>query len=420
MSASSQSGKRWFLILAEIEEEQPAAGLPENHHIETAPENIMKIIIDSRWLFLNPEGTGINNWTYNFIEVLSKHLKSHRLVQFFNVTRSRYSERINKATVPGVEKKVLRIPTRLVDRLLVDMNIPIELLLGKHDIFHGVRYFVPAAIKAKTVLNIYDMYHVRVPHALHPDWQYFLDHHLKRVAHRADKIVTISEASKSDIVNYLNVHEDKVVNVGAAIDHERFIPVSQDDASVIVKKYIPDSRPYILYVGLLAPWKNITTLIRAFEILKDETGCPHVLLLAGKSDYGSEEVIAETNGSRYKGDIRLPGYVESADLPALYSAAECFVFPSLWEGFGLPLVEAMGCGTPVLAGSVASNPFIVGDGGILFDPKSAEAMTEALNRVLFDGEIKAKLEAAAVIQAKKFQWKNVVDGIVDVYNNLAG
>lgn len=378
----------------------------------------MKIIIDSRWLFLNQEGTGINNWTYNFIEAFSKIKAQHRLVQFFNVTRSRYFDRINKATVPGVENQVLRVPSKLVDKMLVDLNIPIELLLGRHDIFHGVRYFVPAAIKAKTVLTIHDMYHVRFPNALHPDWQGFLDRNLRRFAHRADKIITISDASKSDIVNFLDVAEEKVINVGSAINHDQFSPVSKVDVAGTVRKYIPESKPYIFYIGMLTPWKNITTLIRAFEILKDDTGCPHVLLLAGKCDYGSEEVLAEANNSRVKKEILFPGYIEARDLPSLYSAADCFIFPSLWEGFGLPIVEAMACGTPVAAGSVASIPDIVGDAGVLFNPESAESMTEALKRILFNSEVRQRVETAAIAQAEKFRWETVVSKIADVYSEL--
>lgn len=378
----------------------------------------MKVIIDARWLFLVEHGTGVNRWTFNLMKALSSIMEEGELVQFYNFTRKKHFKRIEKYSIAGVSEKIVRIPTAIMDQFLINYRLPAELFLGKHDIFHGVKYFTPATLKARKVITIHDLYHIRFPDSLDKSWQAYLDSNLSRMVRIADRITTVSDATTRDVVEFLGVDESKVVTLGSSHDSELFYPRSGPEIELAVNKYFPDARPYIFYVGLLSPWKNLERLIEAFGILKDTKRSPHILVLAGK-EYMSESIMQAINESNYKEDIILPGFIENEELPALYSGADFFVFPSLWEGFGIPLLESMACGTPVLSSSLASIPEIVGDGGILVDPYSVEEMAEGMLKITEGNEFRKTLGMKAIASASRFCWDDVARKTLSVYSELA-
>lgn len=378
----------------------------------------MRIVLDARWLFLNDQPTGVNFWTWNLLKALALRLGAGELTQFFNFTRSHHFSRIEKFKLPGVHTRVVRLPTAVVDRLWLNLGAPAELLLGRHDIFHGVRYFVPKAIRARTVMTIHDLYHVRFPGTLPADWQRYLERRLREMAMRADRITTVSEATTKDVVEMLGVDAEKVVTVGSACDREVFHPLPEEQVQKVVSRYIPTGQPYLLYIGLLTPWKNIERLVAAFEILKETTRCPHHLLLGGKTASSSGPILEAIERSRYRQEIVLTGYLPPEDLPALYCGAEAFVFPSLWEGFGIPLLEAMACSTPVLSSDLASIPDTVGKGGLVVDPYSVDALAEGMQRLVTDDSLRRRLAAAGPAAAARFRWEDVAARTHQVYREL--
>jgi glycosyltransferase involved in cell wall biosynthesis len=177
-------------------------------------------------------------------------------------------------------------------------------------------------------------------------------------------------------------------------------------------------RPFILNVGTLEPRKNQTRLIQAYAMLKERTQLPHQLVIAGGRGWLYEDIFRRVNELGLKQDVRFLGYVAEEDLPALYNLADVFVFPSVYEGFGLPPLEAMACGTPVICSNSSSLPEVVGDAAIQVRPGDPDALVEAMEEVLNDGMVRQRLRDAGVEQAKRFSWEAAAQRLLSIYENF--
>ena len=222
-------------------------------------------------------------------------------------------------------------------------------------------------------------------------------------ARRADAIITVSKNSKKDIVELLKIPAEKVVVIPNGIAPV-FRTIDEHELVKLRNTYqIP--RRYILYVGTLDhPGKNAMTLIKAFESLKRAGNSTHELVLIGKPGKGYEEIEQVINKSKFRQDILIKGYVGDEELIAWYNCAEVFAFLSLYEGFGLPALEAMACGVPVIVSNQSSLPEVVEDAGIMVNPLDIEEATEALKNLTENKELREKLRIAGKKQAEKFSW----------------
>ena len=175
---------------------------------------------------------------------------------------------------------------------------------------------------------------------------------------------------------------------------------------------------FILFVGNISPRKNILALLQAFNKLK-KRGIKHKLVIAGKKDQRYEQVLKTLNELNLGGEVIFTGYVPEEDLPKLYNAADLFVYPSLYEGFGLPILEAMACGTPVVASNVSSLPEVAGDAGLLVNPQDVDALTNAMYKVLTDDKLKESLIDKGLERAKFFSWEKTARETLEVYKEVA-
>ncbi|MHC4618683.1 MAG: glycosyltransferase family 4 protein [Planctomycetota bacterium] len=218
---------------------------------------------------------------------------------------------------------------------------------------------------------------------------------------KADWIFAVSEHTKRDIVRYCRVDPGKLTVVYEAADDD-YKPVSDKSVleSVRDKYRLPEK--FILYVGSLSPRKNIGRLLEAFANVRDRV--PHHLVLTASKSWKDSQVYEIMNRLGLKDRINKLGYVESADMAALYNLADAYVYPSLYEGFGLPILEAMQCGCPVVASNATSIPEVAGDAAILVDPLDTGALAEAIQKVLIDPELRAELVSRGFEQARKFSW----------------
>jgi glycosyltransferase involved in cell wall biosynthesis len=198
----------------------------------------------------------------------------------------------------------------------------------------------------------------------------------------------------------------------------RFAPVERPEAIAALRARYGLERPYLLHVGRLDPGKNLRTLLAALAELRDG-GAPHDLVLAGPPGWKNEGFFRLLRELDLEGRVRLLGYVPDADLPALYTAADVFVFPSLYEGFGLPPLEAMACGTPVVASSRSAMPEVLGDAAVLVDPRDARALAGAVRRVLDDGPLRSGLRQAGLRRAEAYSWEAAARATVRVYGRAA-
>jgi len=177
--------------------------------------------------------------------------------------------------------------------------------------------------------------------------------------------------------------------------------------------------PYILFVGVIEPRKNVVGLLEAFAILKARRPLPHKLVVVGRKGWLWEETMARAEQSSYRDDILFPGFIPEDELAALYSAAEAFAFPSHYEGFGLPVLEAMACGTPVVSSRASSLPEVVGDAGMQVDPDDAEGFAAALELLALNPELRDDLRQRGLARAAQFSWATAARSLLGIYERVA-
>jgi glycosyltransferase involved in cell wall biosynthesis len=230
---------------------------------------------------------------------------------------------------------------------------------------------------------------------------------LPRLMKRLTHIVSVSEATRRDLETHVGIDPGLIDVVYNGADLERYRPTDRGEAAREVGQALGIEGPYILYTARLEhPGKNHVRLLRAFAELKAEHGLPHRLVLAGSPWYGAEAVYASVRDLGIEQYVCFPGFVPNENLPALYAAADLFVFPSLFEGFGIPLLESMASGTPLCASNVASIPEVVRDAGLLFDPASVAQMKESMRRLLQDDRLRAEMVRRGLQQARLFSWED--------------
>ena len=236
------------------------------------------------------------------------------------------------------------------------------------------------------------------------------------LASRQHRIMAISENTARDIFKFFKLPRDRVSVVYNGLEHERFFPVPGDAASQWAAREFQLHDPFFLYVARLEhPAKNHVRLIHAFDHFKSITKSSWQLVLAGSDWHGAEAIHAAIKNSLFAADIRCLGFVSDALLPDLYRAAGAFVYPSLYEGFGMPPVEAMACGTPVISSLNGSLREVVGNSAETIDPESVDSIAGALSRVATDPELRRTLASAGFLQAKKFDWNKTAAGCLQVY-----
>jgi len=244
-------------------------------------------------------------------------------------------------------------------------------------------------------------------------------HHLLAVPailRGADRIITISEASKRDIVRCYRVPEEKVSVTCLAAS----LPGLTTDQTLMS----PDSgtappKPYILNVGTLEPRKNLAGLLKAFARARSK-GLPHSLVVVGANGWGNSPVAGLVNELRIKEHVHFTGFVDDQTLPRLYGGADFFVYPSLYEGFGLPVLEAMACGTPVITSNVSSMPEVAGEAALLVDPCSTAEISDAMLRLAGDEELQSQMRAKGIERAGHFSWERTAEQTWQIYQEVIG
>lgn len=263
---------------------------------------------------------------------------------------------------------------------------------------HFGPFRLPGHVKRLTYL--YDLTPLLFPHH-HPTASVFVQRLLlPRLVRKADRVLTISKNTQIDIEQMYPKARGKVRLVFPAQD-SRFRPV-HDEA---VLKKLGICKPYLLYVGTIEPRKNLQTLLQAYETFRQTSGQPHQLVLVGKKGWKNEEFFKALDQSKFRKDILLPGYVERDDLPVLFSMTKLFVFPSTYEGFGMPPLEAMACGAPVLMSNSSSLPEVGGDATEYFAPKNTEELAQKLTELTSNPQKLSGMKSASLQQAKKFSWE---------------
>ena len=294
-------------------------------------------------------------------------------------------------------------------RWFTDALLP---LLGSIDLFHGLDARVPRRGTFKKIVTLHDLGPVEDAEIAAPGFREKKRRAYAEIAECADRVICVSSATRDRFRALHPLPEDRYAVIHHGVD-AHFTPCLTSDIDAARARFALGPR-YLLFVGLVSARKNVVTLVRAFDRLAD-TEPDLVLALAGGDAHGSEEVDATIAAARHRDRVRRLGFVADDDLPALYSGAAAFVSPGLVEGFGMPLLEAMACGAPVVAADLPVTREVAGDAALAVDCREPEPLTAALDRLLNDRPFTAKLIDRGAAHARKFSWEAAARATLDVY-----
>ena len=298
------------------------------------------------------------------------------------------------------------------------LPLPAEALTGPIDVFHSPDYVLPPLWRARGVVTIHDLSFLILPDTAEPGLQRYLSRAVPRAVARAQRVLADSQCTRDDLITHLGVAPERITVAYPGV-HPRFQPLAGDVVEAFRKRYALPPR-FVLGLGTLEPRKNFSTLIEAYARLAD-LGVPHAdapLIIAGGRGWLYEGIFETVERLGLRGQVRFLGFVPDEDLPALYNAASVLAFPSLYEGFGLPPLEAMACGTPVVASNVSSLPEVLNDAALMVPPTDVEALASALARVLTDQELQTALRVRGLQQAARFTWQATAQVLLQVYREL--
>jgi glycosyltransferase involved in cell wall biosynthesis len=299
------------------------------------------------------------------------------------------------------------------------ITVPRDLRRERADLFHAPHYVLPPLTPCKSVVTIHDCIHLRFPQYLPNKLAYaYARGSLWTATHQSSRILTVSEASKRDILDYFNVRPEKIHVIYNGIDERFSEPPAEDDVARVRERYQLDD-PFILYAGNIKPHKNLERTIEAFHLLRRGGGFDEVKLVMIGDEIGKYAALRHAvHRHKLHKYVRFFGFVPDRTLAILYRLAGVFVFPSLYEGFGLPPLEAMASGTPVITSNVSSLPEVVGDAALLVDPLQPEAIADAMRRVLTDAELRKDLKARGLIRAQQFSWERSIRRVREIYGEV--
>ncbi len=376
----------------------------------------MRIGIDATPLILKRSGVGY--YTKNLVEQLINFKDDFELALFISSLRGQSGKLEKEFDSENVKVIHSRIPARaLVQLWSKTRSFPVENLIGMIDIFHATNYLLPFLKKAKGIITIHDLGFIRFPEFCQKETLKYRDL-LPLSIKRATKIISVSEFTRHEIIELLGVKPEKIVVTHqgyGTIFNKRLKP---DELNYVLGKYNLKMGEIILFVGTVEPRKNLSKLIDAFDEVKVKKSINHKLVIAGGLGWSYDEFLKKKAASKFSDDIILTGYISGKELLALYRLASCFVFPSLYEGFGLPVLEAMVNSTPVVCSKRSSLPEIAGDAAVYFNPDDAEDIANKIIRVLEDTELKNRLISSGKKQVRKYSWKKSVEKTVQIYKHV--
>lgn len=376
----------------------------------------MRIGIDCRTI-LNPksgERAGVGHYTYYLVKNLLKLDKKNEYVLYFDwrVQDTREFEQ------PNVKLK--HFPFSQYNKFLPfaysHMLITAYLMKEGLDVFHSPISSLPLTYPKKSIITVHDLAIYKNP-AWFPSQIFSTKLLVPQSLRKADRIIAVSASTKKDLKEIFNVADKKikVVYEGAVIN--KILVNNKNIDSLSKFKLWPN---YMIFIGTLEPRKNIVTLLRAYKKLLDsgQQFKKYQLVLAGYKGYKNDEVFSEIRALKLDKQVKYIGYVTQNQKVELLKKAVCFIFPSSYEGFGLPILEAMALGTPVISSNVSSMPEVAGQAALLVDPEKEQAITAALKKLLSDKKLQASLKKRGIGQAKKFSWERSAAETLKVYESL--
>lgn len=351
---------------------------------------------------------GIHGRIYNLLKHLPGAAPEYRYTVFVGAGQP--------PTDPAVQVRRSRFPTQNpLGRILWEQFVaPIEQIRLRANLLHGMAFALPLAWAGPAVVTIHDLSFIRYPERLSASRRAYLTQITGISARIAQRVIVVSESTKSEVVELLGIPAEKIDVVLPGVG-EQFQPLPPEQIARFRQQYgLPDR--FILHVGTLEPRKNLEVLLNAYVQLPQRSEVK--LVLAGGKGWQTGPIFALIDQLSLTQDVVLPGYVPNEALPLWYNASAVFVYPSVYEGFGLPILEAMACGVPVIAADTTSLPEAVGPGGILLPPDDAAAWRETLSTLLADEQMRAEQVDRGKQWARNFSWMRSAHQTIEVYRRM--
>jgi glycosyltransferase involved in cell wall biosynthesis len=388
----------------------------------------MKIGIDIRTL-MDSRYSGVSEYTLNLVKEILKldHVNRYRL--FYNSAKD-ISGRMPEFNYSNVKIVKKNIPNKFLNYFLFKyLNWPkVDKMLDADMFFMPHINFIALSGKSKNILTIHDLSFLRFPEYFSfrkNFWHKMIN--IKKLIHKFNTIITVSENTKNDVVELCGVNPENVKVIYSGVEGEyNELSSEASELSSFKRKYdLPDK--FIFFLGTVEPRKNIEGLISAYNKFRENRETrfrvPETefqLVIAGGKGWKSDSIYNEWKKSKYKDDIKFLGYVNKKDKVYLYNLASLFVYPSFYEGFGFPPLEAMACGTPVITSFTSSLPEIVGDAGIMVDPYNITDIATAIEQVLSDSELRDNLIQKGLERVKRFNWEKTAGEYLGLLKELRG
>lgn len=322
---------------------------------------------------------------------------------------------VRRHSIPNSEVKTILMPARVFSVLLqMKLLPPVDLFIGKGAyLFPNYRNW--PLYKSQSFTYIHDAAFLKFPETVKPKNLTYLKKNIRIWLKRADTILTLSESSKRDLVEVLSVQPDKVRIIPCGVDHSVFIHRPPEEVANTKKKYGLKADKYVLYIGNFEPRKNLDRLLEAYSVLPVEQRDSYVLVMVGGGGWLNEQTLLRIKSMQEAGlnILKIDTYVEDNDLPALISGASALVQPSIYEGFGIPPLQAMACGTPVAVANNSSLPEVVEDAGVYFDAYDVHDISDQLSKVLADNKLRSTLIEKGLHQSEKFSWTSSASKLID-------
>ncbi len=362
---------------------------------------------------LDDQKGGMEIYTYNLIKYLLKidkqntyfFIKGHSNTSFPRENEIKVN--LGKTPVRKVLKNSFELP-RIVKKYQLDII---------HDPSQMGPFLLP--MKAKKILSVHDLFSLTHPRLFNPKRAFYVYKYLlPQVLKRIDRVITISQNSKKDIIEYFPYLKSKISVISLAAN-ESFKKTKSGNLGRVKRKY-KLGFPFIFTLGTLSPRKNLINLIKAFSKLKAQ-GLEHKLVIGGRNWWRFESIFRGAHDLEKKGEIIFTGFILDRDLLYFYNLADLFVFPSLYEGFGIPILEAMACGCPVITSRISSMPEVAGNAALFInDPQNADEIAERIEEILNYSHLKENLVKKGYIQAARFSWEKTARETIKVYEKTCG
>jgi len=296
-------------------------------------------------------------------------------------------------------------------------TLPLEIALARLHVLHSPDFIPPFRRNCRSVITVHDLAFLRFPHFLTPDSARYYSQ-IDRAVRHADHIIAVSESTRQDLIQSLGVPEEKLSVIHEA-PHRAFQPINNPALLAATRERHNLIDPFILTVSTIEPRKNLVTLLRAFRLFIEKSAQPAQLAVVGKPGWLYEDVFRAVEELGLQDAVRFLGRVPPEELVYLYNAAAVHVHPALYEGFGLPPLEAMTCGTPTIVSNTSSLPEVVGEAGLLVEPEDVEAWAAAMNKVLSNADLRAQMRWLGLRQAARFSIEKMAHETLTVYRKVA-